>query len=501
MDSELKLRPGEPDKCRNCGCSCCSDMASPMSWLRSVKRKYEEFTDSERLSNLGLDVMSVARVQVENEMLALREMVASQQQIIEEMSIELDEERNASSTAANEAMSMILRLQREKAEIQMEANQFRRFAEEKMGHDQHEMKALEDLLFRREQTIHSLTCEVQAYKHRMMSYGLSEAEADGERSRGPSRNASFAENELEYALYDYPPLKCNLNETDGPLDGEFDDADIDKYACGETPREELQDLEHRIFEMERNASMNHVDGDLLGSRNVLEKNVAVLSPPRRCHSRMLSNDSSSSLIGGRRNDNLRPVASFKKTQYFPQAADSSSLRVRNNASDPGDDYGDRVCTIDSVDNGTKGMKPVSGNFKDYVSTPRESIYQGEDGNPDIKKLYTRLQALEADRESMRQAIISMRTDKAQLILLKEIAQQLCKDVPSERHAAGKKITPFGSFSFMSIFKWIASVVFWRKKALRNRNLFGISPNKLGLLLLLDKGSRTRQLKCLTRIPA
>ncbi|KAF5176068.1 hypothetical protein FRX31_034344 [Thalictrum thalictroides] len=33
-------------------------------------------------------------------------------------------------------MSMILRLQRQKAEIQMETRQFKQFAEEKMAHDQ-----------------------------------------------------------------------------------------------------------------------------------------------------------------------------------------------------------------------------------------------------------------------------------------------------------------------------------------------------------------------------
>lgn len=39
----------------------------------------------------------------------------------------------------------------------------------------------------------------------------------------------------------------------------------------------------------------------------------------------------------------------------------------------------------------------------------------------------RLEALEADRESMRQALVAMRTEKAQLLLLCEIAQQLAKN--------------------------------------------------------------------------
>ncbi|XP_047961964.1 disease resistance protein RUN1-like [Salvia hispanica] len=50
----------------------------------------------------------------------------------------------------------------EMAEVQMEARQFKRFAEEKMAHDQEKVLALEDLLYKREEIIPSLTCEIQA---------------------------------------------------------------------------------------------------------------------------------------------------------------------------------------------------------------------------------------------------------------------------------------------------------------------------------------------------
>ncbi|KAI3766814.1 hypothetical protein L2E82_16888 [Cichorium intybus] len=113
-------------------------------------------------------------------------------------------------------MSMILKLQREKAEIQIEARQFKRFSEEKMAHDQQELIALEELLYRMEQSIQSLTCEVQAYKHRMISYGLTESEVDGGKSF-ITRENSFATNletQFDFPSYDYhpPPLKCNSNE-------------------------------------------------------------------------------------------------------------------------------------------------------------------------------------------------------------------------------------------------------------------------------------------------
>ncbi|MCH95550.1 hypothetical protein A2U01_0016529, partial [Trifolium medium] len=191
MDSETVTSPKDLLKCCDCGCSCSLLDQNSATWMRSVKRKHDEFKVESQLP-----VPSVARVEIGNECVALREMVGVQQRTIQDLNEELDEERNSSSTAANEAMSMILRLQREKAEIQMEARQFKRFAEEKMTHDQEELMSLEDLLYKREQIIQSLTCEVQAYKHRMMSFGFTEDELEGD--------------QYDILPYEYPPLKCNV---------------------------------------------------------------------------------------------------------------------------------------------------------------------------------------------------------------------------------------------------------------------------------------------------
>lgn len=494
-------------KCCNCGCSCSSISSPTAHWLRSVKRKYDEFEEGHRLVIPGFDHSSVARVEIENECAALRETVSSQQKSIQELYEELEEERNASSSAANEAMSMILRLQREKAEIQMEARQFKRFVEEKMAHDQQELLALEDLLYKREQSIQALTCEVQAYKHRMMSFGLTEAEAEGQRTI-LSRSPSMIENmdaQVEFPTYDYPPLKCNLNESRVPTD-DNDVVDIEKYAFGETPcaREQWKNLEYRIYQMERSPSSNHLDGEFLGSKNTLERVIVGQSPRRSRHSRKLSTDSSTSFMGPVKEagsdftpDSPRPPSSsFKKTEYTSYAENFSNLR-KTDASDIGDDMTDRVYTIDSIHKGTPyssvtESKPAFGICDDYVTTPRESLNQADVGDPEFKKLYTRLQALEADRESMRQAIISMRTDKAQMFLLREIAQHLCKEMTPERQMPIKKASVVGSFSFMSIFKWIVSFNFWKKKARQSKYMFGLTANNVGLLMLLDKGPHMRQ---------
>ena len=58
-----------------------------------------------------------------SEIKALKEALCAQQQLLQKLYNELDVEREASSTAASEALSMILRLQGEKAAVKMEANQ------------------------------------------------------------------------------------------------------------------------------------------------------------------------------------------------------------------------------------------------------------------------------------------------------------------------------------------------------------------------------------------
>lgn len=401
MESEIEQQPVDTVvKWCDCGCDCCSVKVNDSGiWIRTVKRKFDERDDEDGLFIQGLSDADVARVDIGNECIALREMVNRQQETIQDLSVELDEERNAASSAANETMSMILRLQSEKAELQMEARQFKRFSEEKMAHDQEEIMALEDLLYQKEQTIEALTCEVNAYKHRMMSYGLTGSEADGE-------NNGYMHFELP--TYNYPPLKCNLieNHGDRDLDGEI--IDIEKYAFGESPHS-LKDIEERISELEGGPNPSPV------------KEVIFSDSPRKLSS--ASDDS------------------FTATKE----------EFVDNASEFGDDMTDRICTVDSVYN-------VSSFDKNQKVNDAVNVTQNI-GDTEVKNLYARLQALEADRESMKQALMSMRTEKAQLVLLKEIAQHLYKDMPAPNRMPVKKQSLFGNFSFVLLFKVNSSITY------------------------------------------
>ncbi|KAF5765490.1 putative GTD-binding domain-containing protein [Helianthus annuus] len=78
--------------------------------------------------------------------------------------VELEKERNASASAADEAMSMILRLQEEKAVVKMESRQYQRMIEEKSAYDAEEMNILKEIVLRREREKHFLEKQVEAYR-------------------------------------------------------------------------------------------------------------------------------------------------------------------------------------------------------------------------------------------------------------------------------------------------------------------------------------------------
>jgi len=113
-------------------------------------------------------------------------------------------------------------------------------------------------------------------------------------------------------------------------------------------------------------------------------------------------------------------------------ADEFPLFTDRDAPDQDDDEeADRVYTVDAV-HGVPVMAPEDccyfGTTRDSDVAARARAGAGGWAEEDeIQKLKARLQALEADRESMRHAILSMGDEKAQVVLLREIAQQLCRD--------------------------------------------------------------------------
>lgn len=158
--------------CSNAQCSSFSSVVnhiSPKKTFMEKKGAARNMADRETGSHSRM-------VEVENEVFTLREALRSQHQALQDLYTELEEERNSSSTAANETLAMILRLQEEKAAVRLEADQYKRLAEEKLAHDRESLAYFEDLIHRKDEEIAALECEVQAYRHRLLSIGFDDLE-------------------------------------------------------------------------------------------------------------------------------------------------------------------------------------------------------------------------------------------------------------------------------------------------------------------------------------
>lgn len=320
----------------------------------------------------------MVRVEIGDEAAALREALARQQATLGDLQAELDAERGAAAGAASEAMTMILRLQREKAEAMMEARQFRRYAEEKMSHDAAELAALEESIAKRDASVSMRG--VQSLS-RLSVASLHSSPRVSSTPRHPSTPSTAGVGGY------YPPLRCFSGRFNDhpPTASEADVLDM------QTPRDQLTRLSNRVHVLEHRA------------------------PPT---------------------STTTPIIRVAPGSAFPRNprpfSDTDSLDFCDGDFFPDDDCGasDRVYTVDAIHGRGVPLAVPEGSLCDGTPAGSECCAGGawaED--EDMRRLSARVQALEADRETMRQAIISMGAEKAQVVLLKEIAQQLCKEAP------------------------------------------------------------------------
>lgn len=108
------------------------------------------------------------------DVMELKEALEEEKEALAAVYLELEEERNAASSAAHETMAMITRLQEEKAAIQMEARQYQRMAEEKQQYDHESMAMLQEILIRRDEEVFALEEMVNLYRNRVLTLGMDE---------------------------------------------------------------------------------------------------------------------------------------------------------------------------------------------------------------------------------------------------------------------------------------------------------------------------------------
>lgn len=123
---------------------------------------------------------SLSEIEGENLVDKLRKQVENDKKRINNLYKELEEERSASATAANEAMAMITKLQEEKAALHMEALQYLRMLEEQAEYDVEELERANNLLAEKEKEIQDLEAELDYFRIKYPEEFPEDSEMHGE---------------------------------------------------------------------------------------------------------------------------------------------------------------------------------------------------------------------------------------------------------------------------------------------------------------------------------
>ncbi|KAL3381645.1 hypothetical protein AABB24_001654 [Solanum stoloniferum] len=125
-------------------------------------------------SGLSLEGSTVSEIEGESVSDRLKRQVEYDRKLMAALYRELEEERNASSVAANQAMAMITRLQEEKAALHMEALQCLRMMEEQAEYDNEALQNSNDLLAQKEKEIQDFETKLELYKKKLGNMALFE---------------------------------------------------------------------------------------------------------------------------------------------------------------------------------------------------------------------------------------------------------------------------------------------------------------------------------------
>lgn len=286
---------------------------------------------------------------------------------------ELEEERSASATAANETMAMINRLHEEKAAMQMEALQYQRMMEEQSEFDQEALQLLNEVIVKREKEIAELEKELEVCRKRLEEYEAKERMGMMMRRMRDSSVDSYRNNE-------------GSDENNGELG--------DKNVEGESEMENTPvDVVLRLDEC-----LDDYEGErlsILGRLKFLEEKLTALNDEEDNEEEAKTFESNGSING---NGHVHE----KETNGKHRVLKSKRLLPLFDAVDGEIGNGDHY--ENGVDESEKG---------EIVNVEEE-----------VDELYERLEALEADREFLRHCVGSLKKGDKGVHLLHEILQHL-----------------------------------------------------------------------------
>ncbi|CAA6667969.1 unnamed protein product [Spirodela intermedia] len=383
--------------------------------------------------------------------------------------LELEKERSAAATAADEAMSMILRLQKEKAGIEMEARQYQRMIEEKNAYDEEETNILKEIIIRERGKIMQIILSGEGSEQQMLDeLQLSTSSLEGkDASLGDMGNEQPSWGSAEEGKY----LKASSDERLQTSDGH----------CVESPEgyDEKGMLTATAYPSQESGQTGGYGDDLSLSRSSGSlKNIFHDEEPSvdkigdncsktvqqfTCDGGSDWEDHQDHSLGGSKScdPHLRAEQSVydvhfindkiceerdKKQNDFPFAGSVSSLRTDDLGSEHPKSRNIEVIKVQSADNLSEAeknahrsspnpkrvLRPVdsSSDCSSHCGLRRSSMSAVDKERlileTEVEFLRERLKLVQRGREMLHFSVGSNDKENLQLQLLEEIASQLCE---------------------------------------------------------------------------
>ncbi|KAK2637867.1 hypothetical protein Ddye_025662 [Dipteronia dyeriana] len=347
----------------------------------------------------SLDGTAVSEIEGENLVDRLKRQIEHDKKLLTAVYKELEEERNASTVAVNQAMAMITRLQEEKASLHMEALQNLRMMEEQAEYDMEALQNTNDLLAEKEKEIQDLEDEIEFYRKKYPNDSMLE-----------NILASTLDLETREIKMDHPEVTC-VKES----------ASADTKSVTGTPKTNTlsEDMNSAAL---KNPLLDFEDERLYILQNLkkLEKKLYMFS----------YNGLPSDLVNGKYNVNEGDEVSDLK--YLNLEGDSqlnSEAEVKDSPmlNDASTSKGSPLTDVHDSSLENPQLSSKENIDFDYSGQCSPVAFTGTDlaalGN-EVSDLNERLEALEADQNFIELTINSLRKGEEGIQFIREIASHL-----------------------------------------------------------------------------
>ncbi|XP_073152845.1 uncharacterized protein [Henckelia pumila] len=239
------------------------DASSPSIGMQLLQRRISLERNE---SNISLDGSTVSDIEGENLVDRLKRQIVHDKKIMGSLYKELEEERNASSIAANQAMAMITRLQEEKASIHMEASQYLRLMEEQAEYDGEAFQQVNDLLVEKDKHIQFLEEELEQFKNGTSNNFFKQSPIPDVQNQETEKDSILKSlKKLEEKLFVLSKDEVPLDASNGFLE-ELDDTRYTQESVGIGRKNDL--LENTF--MDRGSELDYLWHELSSIRKRLE---------------------------------------------------------------------------------------------------------------------------------------------------------------------------------------------------------------------------------------